>query len=572
MNQDRMSSKSVANPLEGVWRHMAGVFAAVGFFSLFANLLLLAAPLYMLQVYDRVLSSRSEETLLYLTVAAIGAFTAYAALDFIRGRVMVVAANWLDQQLRGPLLQASLAEASRGGASAGEVMRDVTTLRTTLSGAAVQPLLDAPWTPIFVMAMFLLHPVLGWAAVVGASVLLVTALVNEWVTRRPVAQSSQLTGEMDRVAQEAVRNCDVVDAMGMTDNIARRLEAGNANALALLNRASVWGGAASSFSRLLRYGLQLGILGLGAWLVLQNQLTPGAIIAASILMARALAPVDMAISSWRSIVAGRRAFERIKLALGRRSRTQSAMRLPRPEGAFRAEKISYMPDEAEDPVLTAVSFALEAGESLGIVGPTAAGKSTLAKVLVGSLKPQSGAARLDGAEMASWCASDRGRYVGYMPQSVELFAGTVKDNIARFAEPDDETLVEAARLAGAHEMILSLPQGYDTEIGPGGVRLSGGQRQQIALARALYGDPAFIVLDEPNANLDRCGEDALAGVLAAQKARGVTSIVISHRPNVMSEVDKMLVLDQGRVAMFGPRDEIIAAVSKPQLQPKALAQ
>jgi len=550
---------------------MLAALGVVGFFSLFANLLLLAAPLYMLQVYDRVLSSRSEETLLYLTLVAFGAFAAYAALDYVRGRVMVVAANWLDRQLRGPLLSACLAEASKGGVGTGEIMRDVTTLRVTLSGAAVQPLLDAPWTPIFVLAMFLLHPLLGWAAVIGAALLLATAIANEWLTRRPVAQAGQLSGEMDLLADEALRNCDAVSAMGMTGHIGKRLEGANGGALALLERASVWGGAASAFSRLLRYGLQVGILGLGAWLVLQNELTPGAIIAASILMARALAPVDMAISSWRSIVAGRRALGRIKAALTLAIERPSEMRLPRPEGKLLANKISYAADRAEEAILSGVSFALRGGESLGIVGQTAAGKSTLARILVGSLKPQSGAARLDGAEMVSWRPDDRCRYVGYMPQTVELFSGSVRDNIARFAEPDDRALVEAARMAGAHELILSLQQGYDTDIGPGGARLSGGQRQQIALARALYGDPAFVVLDEPNANLDRCGEDALAGVLSTLKARGVTVIVISHRPNVMREVDKMLVLDRGRVVMFGPRDEVIAAVSQPH-EPKALAQ
>ena len=560
-----------ANPLEGVRRHLGRALGVVGLFSLFANLLLLAAPLYMLQVYDRVLSSRSEETLIYLTLAALVAFVAYAALDFVRGRVMVVAANWLDGQLRGPLLRAGLDEASRGGANAGGLLRDITTLRTTLSGAAVQPLLDAPWTPIFLLAMFMLHPLMGWAAVFGAAALLLTALGNDMATRRGLAEAGRRSAESDRMAEEAMRNCDAVEAMGMTADISRRMAGGNAAALALLDRASRWGGAASSFSRLLRYGLQIAVLGLGAWLVLQNELTPGAIIAASILMARALAPVDMAISSWRSIVAGRRAYGRIKAVLGAPRFQRSEMRLSRPQGVLRAERIGYTPEGAHDPVLTAVSFGLEAGESLGIVGPTAAGKSTLARVLVGGLKPQTGWARLDGAEMTAMCTADRALYVGYMPQRVELFAGSVRDNIARFTEADDRSVIEAARMAGAHQTILSLVEGYDTEIGPGGAQLSDGQRQQIALARALFGNSAFVVLDEPNANLDRCGEDALAAALAALKARGITSIVISHRPNVMREVDKMLVLDRGRVAMFGPRDDVIAAISQP-LEQKALAQ
>ncbi len=571
MSDRRFHKQTGTDPLMRVKRHLMGVFGAVGFFSLFANLLLLAAPLYMLQVYDRVLSSRSDETLLYLTLIALAAFVAYAALDFVRGRLMVVAAGWLDRQLRGPVLACSLAERLNGGRDSVDALRDVTTLRATLSSSAVQPLLDAPWTPIFLAAMFLLHPVLGWTAVAGALALLAIALVNELATRKLVATAGGLSGEMDHAAEEAVRNADAVEAMGLAANFERRLNAKNGVMLGILDQASVRGGLASSVSRLLRYGLQIGVLGLGAWLVLQNELSPGAIIAASILMARALAPVDMAISSWRNIVAGRRAYDRIKSLLGRAPGANSRTRLPRPLGVVNAERITCAPSEGVEPALAAVSFALDAGDSLGIVGPTAAGKTTLARVLVGSLKPRSGAARLDGADMAAWSADDRGRYVGYMPQTVELFSGTVRDNIARLTDGDDRAVVEAAQAAGAHRMILALSKGYETEIGAGGVQLSGGQRQLIGLARALYGDPAFVVLDEPNANLDRYGEDALMGVLKSLKARGVTAVIISHRPNVMQGVDKMLVLDAGRVAMFGLRDDVIAAVSEPR-QPKALAQ
>ncbi len=548
-----------------------GAFGLVGFFSLFANLLLLAAPLYMLQVYDRVLTSRSEETLLYLTLLALAAFVAYAALDFIRSRILVVVSGWLDRHLREAVLGAGLAASQAGRQTSVQTLRKITTLRSTLSGSTVQPLMDAPWTPIFIAALFLLHPLLGWIIVAGALVLLTLVLLNELAIRSPLGEAEQATGQSEMLSAEAVRNADAVNAMGMMRGLRGRLEAWNELALVPLDRASRRGGFISSISRFLRYALQIAVLGTGAMLVLNNELTAGAIVAASILAARALAPVDMVISSWRNIVTARQAFSDIKQVLKGAAVSSSQTQMPRPEGRLAVEKITCTPAKGREPVLSNVSFSLPAGSSLGIIGATASGKTTLARMLVGSLAPSSGHARLDGVDMAHWASEDRGNYVGYLPQSVELFPCSIRDNIARLGEGDDTSVIRAARQAGVHDMILALPEGYDTQIGQNGAQLSGGQRQQIALARALYGDPAFVVLDEPNASLDRFGEDGLLTALCALSERGVTLIVISHRPNVMRAVDKLLVLQEGRVGAFGPRDDVLETITRVQ-KPRAIAQ
>lgn len=542
-------------------RQLYGAFALVGGFSMFANLLLLAAPLYMLQVYDRVLTSRSQETLLYLTLIALSAFAAYAALDFIRSRILVVVAGWLDRHLRGSVLDASLAAGRKGVKTPAGVLRKVTTLRSTLSGSTVQPLMDAPWTPIFVGALFLLHPLLGWVIIAGALTLFILALLNEWVTNTVLKDAEQASGQAELITSEALRNADAVNAMGMMSGLRSRLEYWNGDTLTLLDRASKRSGFISAVSRFLRYGLQIAVLGLGAMLTLENEITAGAIIAASILSARALAPVDMAISSWRSIAAGRQAFKDIRHALTQTVPGETSTQLPRPEGRIDVEHVTVAPGSGQRPTLSNVSLSLPAGGSLGIIGPTASGKTTLARILVGSLAPSSGHARLDGADMAQWACEDRGAYVGYLPQAVELFPGTIRDNIARLGDGDDAEVINAARDAGVHDVILTLPEGYDTQIGPGGAELSGGQRQQIALARALFGDPVFVVLDEPNANLDRQGEDKLLEALARLRARGITIVMISHRPNVMRAVDSLLVLKDGQVAAFGPRDAVLEQVT-----------
>lgn len=534
---------------------------AVVIFSFAVNLLMLTAPLYMLQVFDRVLTSRSIDTLLFLTLVAGIAFLTMWALEIARGRLMIGIGTWLDRQVSGPALESSVLAALGRRSASTQAVRDVGILRTFLTGPAVFPIMDAPWTPLFIAVVFLLHPLLGWIGIGGAIVLFAFALANDRLTRRPLDRAGQASGRALGEAEAAARNADVVEAMGMRAAIVDRWHAVFDHALADQARASRRSVLITATSKMLRQALQVGVLGVGAWLVLGNELTPGGMIAASILVARALAPVEQAIGSWRTAVGARSAYRRLGEHLQTHMLPGPAMALPAPKGALKVEGVSYAHPGEKEPLLRGIGFALEPGESLGMVGPTAAGKTTLARLLVGNLRPQLGHVRLDGADVAVWNPADRGRHIGYLPQDVELFNGTVRDNIARLGEAEPDQVVEAAQLAGAHEMILTLPQGYESEIGLGGMALSGGQRQRIALARAAYGDPKLVVLDEPNANLDQVGESALLSALNAFKQRGASVVIIAHRPTVLSSVDKILVLRDGQVHLFGPRDEVLKTLA-----------
>ena len=541
-----------------------GGFFAVVFFSLCINLLMLVAPLYMLQIFDRVLSSRSTDTLLFLTLIAGIALVALALLEAVRNSVMVRLGTWLDQRLSGAVLSGNVVATLRHGRDPSiQSLRDLSTFRTFLTGPAIFPIMDAPWTPIFLAVIFLLHPLLGWLSVAGALVLLALALSNEFATRKLLQDANVAAIRAFGQAESTVRNADVVEAMGMLPNLVRRWHRHNVDTLALQAQASGRSGRITAFAKFVRQFLQVGVLGVGAWLVLRDELTPGAMIAASILMSRALAPVDMAINAWKSAVTARGAYGRIRRQLDEAPPPGRPMKLPAPQGALQVSGLAYIHPSASEPALRGITFGLDPGETLGIIGPTAAGKSTLARILVGNLQPRTGDARLDGVDVAQWHPEDLGRHIGYLPQDVELFNGTVRENIARMGESDPEEVVKAARLAGVHDMILHLPQGYDTEIGDRGAVLSGGQRQRIALARAVYGKPSFIVLDEPSASLDNSGEEALLNTIAALKDGGATLVVIAHRPNILRHVDKILVLRNGLIDKFGPRDDIIRQVTGP---------
>lgn len=539
-------------------------FTAVALFSLCINLLLLTSPLYMLQIYDRVLSSRSVETLIYLSLIAVFAFAILAVLEMARSRVLSAVGTWLDRRLAGPVLSSSIIAGVDQTRPTADAMRDVTTFRTFLAGPSIFPFLDSPWTPIFVVVIFLLHPVIGWLALGGAVVLFALAVLNEAATRGTLMRAGQASQEAMRDAESAVRNADVVEAMGMMPNLIARWSAKNADTLELQARASNRSGVITAISKFVRQGLQLAVLGIGAWFVMQNEMTPGGMIAGSILMARALAPVEQAIGAWRSFVAARQAYRRIKQRLAATPPRGQRMSLPRPEGALSVEAVSYAYPGSKEADLKNISFALEPGECMGLIGPTAAGKTTLARILVGNLRPQHGHARLDGADLNDWDPEDRGGYIGYLPQDTQLFNGTARENIARMGEGDAERVIEAARLADVHEMILGLPEGYESEIGDGGAIFSGGQRQRVGLARAIYGGPALVVLDEPGASLDQVGEQALLNTLMELRKRKSTIIVIAHRPNILQLVDKILIMRDGRVAAFGPRDEILAKVAGPR--------
>jgi PrtD family type I secretion system ABC transporter len=537
-------------------------FLAAGLFSLGVNLLMLTVPLYMLQIFDRVLMSRSLDTLLLLTIVALVALLTLALLDLVRSSLFVRLGHWMEHKLSGYMLGGAVTTVLKSGYASVQSLRDLSTVRTFLSGPGMVPLLDIPWTPIFLAVIFMLHPMLGWIALGGALVLVTLAMSNELVTRRILLSATNASIEATQAAEAAVQNADVIEAMGMLPALVGRWHRESSEALNLQRRAAGRNSAISAFSKFLRLALQLSVLGTGAFFVIAGELTGGGMIAASILMGRALAPIDMVIGAWRSAVSAYGAYQRVKQQLARAPVNRQALSLPAPMGQLVADNVTFLYAGQSEPVLKNVSFALEPGESLGIVGPAAAGKTTLARLIVGNLEAKLGHIRLDGADVSQWPPEDRGQYLGYLPQDVELFSGTVRENISRMGT-GDTGVIPAARLVGAHEIILGLPAGYETNIGRSGTALSGGQRQLIALARAVYGEPRLIVLDEPYANLDHGAEEDLIKALQDLKARGATVIVIAHRPNILQQVDKMLVLRHGQVHGFGDRSEVLPKMIAP---------
>jgi PrtD family type I secretion system ABC transporter len=538
-------------------------FSAVVLFSLCINVLMLTVSLYMLHVFDSVLASRSTDTLIFLSIMAIAALVALAGLEALRTRLMVRLSIWLDQRLSGEVLSSGIAASLRHGRdSSAQGLRDLATVRTFLTGAGLFPILDSPWTPIFIAVVFVLHPTLGVLSLAGAIVLFGLAVANEIATRRLLAQSGQASIAALAQAEAASRNANVIGAMGMMRSIELRWHRQNSAMLDLQAEASLRSGTITALSKFMRQAVQIGLLGTGAWLALQQSITAGTMIAASILMARALAPVEQAIGSWRSAIAARGAYHRVKALLASAPPLGESLKLPTPEGRLAVEGVTFFYPGAAEPTLRNVSFRLEPGEALGLIGPTASGKTTLVELLVGNRQARAGHVRLDGADVAQWAADDRGRHIGYLPQDIELFRGTVAENIARMGEACAEDVIAAARIAGVHDMILRLPQGYNTDIGDAGSALSGGQRQRVALARAVFGTPRFVVLDEPNANLDRDGEERLLDAIKALKEGGATIIVIAHRPSVLRHVDKVLILKDGAVDSFGRREEVVPTVTR----------
>jgi PrtD family type I secretion system ABC transporter len=548
------------NFLDSCRRH----FVVAGAFSFFINLFLLAVPLYTLQVFDRVFTSRSGETLLLLTVLTVMVLGAMAALDVFRARLLLAAGVVLDRALGPRVIARLIEEAPLGGGGGGDFgLRDVATLRGYLTGPGVIALFDAPWAPAFTLLVFLFHPLLGTIAVLGAGSLLVLAWLNDRSTRGPTETMGIRARSASRFINASVRNAEAVRALGMTAPVTERWFEQNDGVIAAQvvvgRRAALFMG----LTRFLRLFIQVAALGTGAWLVIRHEITSGAMIATTLLLARALGPVEAAIGTWRGLQDARSARQRLKALLDRQPEEVSAgVALPAPEGRVVAENVVLTLVRGEQPVLKGVSFALDAGDTVGVIGPSGAGKSSLARVLTGVWTPTAGVARLDGADVATWDRSRLSDYLGYLPQAVELFPGTVGENIARLQRAPDERVVLAAQRACCHDMILRLPKGYETEVGEGGCLLPAGQRQRIALARALFGDPRLVVLDEPNSNLDGEGEEALVQALARLKQDGVTVVIVSHKPSLLSGADKLLVLSAGRVEMFGPRSEVMTRVTR----------
>ncbi|MEM1343615.1 MAG: type I secretion system permease/ATPase [Pseudomonadota bacterium] len=535
-------------------------FANVGLFSMFVNMLMLTSPLFMLQMYDRVLSSRSIETLVALVVLITGLFIMMGLLEYARSRVLARAGariqDILDSRVFTMVLRRSISPAER--AKPNSLSRDLDSLRSLFSGSAPFAFFDLPWTPLFLAIIFLFHPMLGFFAV-GCGIVLVTlALLNQIRSREPNTESNRATMAADNMGEAMRQNAEVIQGLGMRDNAMSRWSHFREKALNNQIAASDTTGSYSSATKALRMYMQSLMLGFAGYFVIQGELSPGMMIACSIMMGRALAPIELAINNWATAQRGMNGWKTLSLALEKIPPEPRKTALPVPKGFVEAQKISVLAPGEEVPVLRGISFTIEPGQALGVIGPSGAGKSTLAKVLAGIWRPAAGKVRLDGAALDQWPTDELGRHIGYLSQDVGLFAGTVAENIARLSpKPNDQMVVEAAQRAGAHEMLLQLPQGYDTEIGYGGGRLSGGQRQRVALARALYSDPPLLILDEPNANLDAQGEQALVEAIRDAKSRGKTVVVMAHRPSAIAACDLLLMIDKGLQVDFGPRDEVL---------------
>ncbi len=559
-----MQNKMSKTPLQRALGESRKIFIIVGLFSLVVNILMLTGPLYMLQVYDRVLTSSSFDTLIALTILAAGLLFTQAVLEFVRSRILARLTTRLDDAVSIPLMQSTVTHnLGKPNSSAAASLRDLDTFKAFLSGPALIAFFDAPWTPLFLAVIFLMHPLLGIVALCGGLMLFIITAIGEMLTRRRFNEATAHAQNSYQFADTSLANAEVIEAMGMMGNIVKRWDQHNRAKLKHFGLANERAATLTAIAKFLRPALQVSMLGVGAWLAIRHEITPGVMIASSIIMARALAPVEALISQWRNVVSARGTYARLNALLKDTADQPASIALPRPKGHLSVENLIAAPPGHNKATIQNISFAVAAGEVLGVIGASGAGKTTLARLLSGAWKPLAGQVRIDSANVAKWRAEDRGPYIGYLPQGVDLFDGTVADNIARLGTPDSEKVLAAALLSGAHEMILRLPEGYETHIGPRGSVLSAGQRQRVALARALYGDPPFIVLDEPNANLDQEGEQSLRAAILSLKQRGSTVVIIAHHSNILSVCDKLLVLQNGRAESFGPREKVLAQLTRP---------
>ncbi|WP_417524345.1 type I secretion system permease/ATPase [Marinovum sp.] len=545
--------------LRKVRRESRGLYWAVALFSFFANLLMLTGPLYMLQVYDRVLSSRSEATLVALSALVIFLYTMMGLLDFVRGRIMARVGARFQSRLDDRVFNASLRRAAaRSDESSATGLRDLESVQRFLTSPVLIALFDLPWTPFFLAGIAIFHPFLGLLALGGGALLVVIALISQQMQKAPVQAHGRAAHKSEAVASRMRDEAEMVHAMGMHKAALARWKGARRQALDGQISSSDVSGGFTALTRALRLLLQSAMLGLGAWLVLRGELSAGAMIAGSILLGRALAPIELLIGQWGVAQRARQGWQALALLLGSTPPEKQRMELPRPKAHLEVQQLTIIPPTERQAALRMISFDIRPGQALGVIGPSGAGKSTLARALTGLWPPASGRIRLDGATLDQYPPEKLGQYIGYLPQKVELFDGTIAENIARLEpEPDAQKVVEAAQMAAAHELILKLPQGYDTVIDAHGGRLSGGQMQRIGLARALYSSPEILVLDEPNSNLDNEGSAAVNAAIRAVKARGGAVLIMAHRPAAIQECDLLLVLDHGARVAFGPRDEVL---------------
>ena len=540
-------------------------FIMVGLFSMFINILMLVPPLYMLQLYDRVLGSRSQDTLIMLTLIVVVLFITMGLLEVVRSRVLVRVGNKLDSMLSQRIFD-SLFELERKapGRSSSMPLNDLTQVRQFMTGNGLFAFFDAPWMPIYIIVLFIFHPAFGFFAIFAAIVLVGITIANEYSTKDKLAEANNLSRASTIYVDSNIRNAEVVNAMGMRNNISKIWADKYYGFLNAQNIASDSAGVWSNLSKSLRVMFQSLILGLGAYLAINMEVTPGMMIAASIIMGRALAPLDLIIGSWKGFSSARSSYERIEGLLNDFPKDKEYMQLPAPKGEITLENVVVIPPSGTVPSLKGISMRIEKGDVVGIIGPSAAGKSSLARVMLGLWPLTNGVARIDKADISQWDREDLGKYVGYLPQDIELFEGTASQNIARFGEVEPEKVVEAASKAGVHEMILKLNEGYDTKIGPGGASLSGGQRQRIGLARALYNNPVFVVLDEPNSNLDDVGEAALVEAIKTLRAGGTTVVIITHRTNVLQATNKLALINNGVLELYGNTNDVLNAIAQKQ--------
>lgn len=532
-------------------------------FSFAINLLFLVPAIFMLQVFDRVIPSNSAETLIVLLIGTGIALLLLLLLDYVRNRLQNELGNIVEEKLSPPVVKAIVSQTARAGHGVRtEGIRDVAALRGLLCSNGLNALFDAPWAPLYVLVIWAFHPVLGLGAAFSVALMLALAWSNDRAGRRSMEEVQREARRATQYVESSLRNAEVLQALGMTERLLmrwRRLQDRSAGLQSDASRSNV---AFAAATRCVRQSIQIVMLALGAYLVLSQQASPGIMIATTVLLGRAVQPVEQLVSSWRMLTDARASYRRLRELSKEFELSDQHVDMPCPEGRLTAEGISYRATDSDKPILINIGFSLAAGEALAVIGPSGAGKSTMARLLTGVWAPNTGTVRLDGADLSYWPRQGLGQWIGYIPQDVELFEGSVADNIARLGEIDSEAVVAAAKRANTHEMILGLPQGYDTLVGELGARLSPGQRQRIALARALYGNPRLVVLDEPNSNLDGAGEIALAQALSRLRKEGVTAIVVTHRPSLIAHVDKILVLDSGRVQQFGPAAEVMKAMQR----------
>jgi len=546
-------------------------FIFVGVFSFFINLLQLTSPLYMLQLYDRVMVSRSESTLWFLTLLIVVLFATMAILEMVRSRVLVRVGNKLDNLLSDRIFESVFKLANKmPGKASSMPLNDLTQIRQFMTGNGLFAFFDTPWMPIYIFVLFLFHPYFGFFAIFAGAVLTVFAIMNENTTKVKLAEANKLSRDSNVFVDASLRNAEVIHALGMQSSMKKIWQKKYYGFLNAQMIASDNAGFWANISKSARMLFQSLILGLGGYLAIKAELSPGMMIAGSIIMGRALAPLDLMIGTWKGFSNARSAYERLDGLLNEFPEVDKPMELPAPKGELLLEGVVVVPPNAKQPSLKGISFQIQKGDVVGVIGPSAAGKSSLARAILGLWPLLQGKVRLDGADIAQWDKERLGSYVGYLPQDIELFEGTISENICRFTEVDPVKVVEAAQMAGVHEMILRLPEGYDTQIGQGGATLSGGQRQRIGLARALYGDPVVVVLDEPNSNLDDVGEAALVEAIKALKQKETTVILITHRPSILQVTNKLALMQQGTLQMYGPTNEVLQklqAQAQSQQQP-----